>query len=109
MRFNRWLNLGLEVDTITHMRNYDLVVVLKSSLKDAERKKLVDGIKSSLKDAKFSKEDEWGQKPLAYTIKREFSGYYIQFQFEAETVPAGFEQKLLTNENILRHLLLRTK
>ena len=92
------------------MRSYDLVIVVRPSLKDAERKKLIDTVKTSLKDVKFVKEEEWGQKPLAYTIKKEEAGYYYFFQFESEmSVPAGFEQKLLINENILRHLFLRTK
>lgn len=92
------------------MRNYELVVVLRPTLKDTERKKLIDGIKALLKDMKIVKEEEWGQKPMAYTIKKEVAGYYILFKLETEaTIPVGFEQKLLTNENILRHLLLRTK
>lgn len=91
------------------MRKYELVVVLKSSLKEADRKKIVDTIKTELKDAKEIAVNEWGQKPLAYNIKKEFSGFYIQFKFDIENIPAGFEQKLFTNEEILRHLLLRTK
>lgn len=92
------------------MRKYDLVVVLRSSLKDSERKKLIDSIKTSLKGMKIAKEEEWGQKPLAYNIKKEAAGNYFLFKLETEeTIPAGFEQKLLTNDNILRHLLLRTK
>jgi len=94
-----------------------LVVVLRPSLKDAERKKLIEGIKTMLKGMKVVKEEEWGQKPLAYTIKKEAAGIYFLFKLEAavkedgaeETIPAGFEQRLLTNDNILRHLLLRTK
>lgn len=99
------------------MRSYELVVVLRPSLKDTERKKLVDGIKTNLKGIKIVKEEEWGQKPLAYVIKKEVAGYYIFLKLETasstvgaeETIPAGFEQKLLTNDNVLRHLLLRTK
>ncbi|MBU3979182.1 30S ribosomal protein S6 [Patescibacteria group bacterium] len=96
------------------MRSYDLVVVLRPSLKDMERKKLIDGIKTWLKGMKIAKEEEWGQKPLAYTIKKEAAGYYILLKLETdpsspETIPAGFEQKLLINDSILRHLLLRTK
>jgi small subunit ribosomal protein S6 len=92
------------------MRSYDLVIVVRSSLKDEEKKKLIDTIKSLLEGVKFTKEEEWGQKPLAYSIKKEQAGYYYFLKFESEaSVPAGFEQKLLLNENILRHLLLRTK
>ena len=91
------------------MRNYDLVLVLRPSLKDTERKKLIDGVKTSLKEIKIAKEEDWGQKPLAYTIKKELAGYYYLLKLEGETIPAGVEQKILTNENVIRHLLLRTK
>jgi len=92
------------------MRKYELTVILKSSLKDAERKKLVEAIKGWLKDFKITKEDDLGQKPFAYTIKKQDAGYYAMFQFEGETgLEKGFEQKFLRNDDILRHLLLRTK
>ncbi len=92
------------------MRSYDLVVVLRPSLTDVQRKKLIDTIKKMFGDTKIANEEEWGQKPLAYIIKKEAAGYYHLFKLETEsTAPLDLEQKLLTNENILRHLLLRTK
>lgn len=92
------------------MRSYDLVVVVRTSLSDEEKKKLLESVKSELKDVKFTKEEEWGQKPLAYSIKKEVTGHYYFLKFEGEVViPTGFEQKLLRNDSILRHLLLRTK
>lgn len=91
------------------MRKYELTVILKS-LKDADRKKVLETIKAYLKDFKVTKEDDLGQKPLAYTIKKQDAGYYIMWQFEGEVgLEKGFEQKLLRNEDIIRHLLLRTK
>ena len=92
------------------MRTYDLVVVIRPSVKDTERKKLIETIKSWLKDAKIIKENDWGQKPLAYSIKKEIAGYYYQFQLESENgLAKGLEQRILRNESIIRHLLLRTK
>jgi ribosomal protein S6 len=91
------------------MRNYDLVLVLRPSLKDADRKKIISDVKDSLKGVTIAKEEDWGQKPLAYTIKRELAGYYTLLKLEGETIPAGVEQKILHNDKIIRHLLLRTK
>lgn len=96
--------LGLDT-----MRAYELIMVTKSSLTEVLRKKLVVSVKSFLKDFKIVKENEVGQKALAYKIKRETSGFYFDFVLEGETIPQDFEKKLLENENILRHLLLRTK
>jgi ribosomal protein S6 len=91
------------------MRLYDLVLVLKSSLSDKEREKQITTVKEWLKDVKVTTEDAWGQKPLAYKIKKEISGFYHKMELEAETIPTGFEKRLIQNENILRHLLLRKK
>lgn len=91
------------------MRSYELILVTKSSLSDALRKKLITSVKSLLKDLKITKENEVGVKSLAYKIEKETAGFYFDFVLEGENVPQDFEKKLLENDNILRHLLLRTK
>ena len=92
------------------MRLYELVLVLRPSLSDAERKKLIESVKDSLKDMKITKEEDMGQKPLAYRIKKELAGVYYALNLETEaSIPQDLERKLLHNDNILRHLLIRTK
>lgn len=94
------------------MKNYQLVIVLKNSLEKDARKKFLETIKSWIKDAKFTKEEEWGEKALAYAIKRENSGYYLNFLFDIKDETAfsnDFEKKLAASDNVLRHLLLRVK
>lgn len=91
------------------MRSYELILVTKASLTETLRKKLITGIKALLKDLKIVKENEIGLKSLAYKIRKENSGFYWDFVLEGETIPQDFEKKLLENDNILRHLLLRNK
>ena len=92
------------------MRLYDLVIVVKSSLPEAQRKKAVDAVKGWLKDAKIAKEEVWGQKPLAYQIKREISGVYHFFQIESENgIAQDLEKRIIGSEQIIRHLLIRKK
>lgn len=91
------------------MRAYELILIAKGSLTDILRKKLVISVKNLLKDLKITEEKEIGKKTLAYRIKKETSGFYFDFFLEGETIPQGFEKKLLENENILRHLLLRIR
>ncbi len=89
---------------------YELVIILRPSVKEADRKKFVETVKGWLKDNTITKEDDLGQKPLAYTIKKEEAGYYYLWQFESEAgVPTDFEPRLLRNDSVIRHLLLRTK
>lgn len=88
---------------------YNLTLVLRSSLKDADKKKLLEGVKSALGKAKIT-EKEWGQKVLSYPIKKEVSGVFLNWSIEGDTVlSSDFEKKLFNNDNVLRHLLLRTK
>jgi len=88
---------------------YNLTLVLRSSLKEADRKKLVETLKAPFGKAKI-KENEWGQKALSYPIKKESSGFYLNWIVDSEEIiPADFEKKLINNENVLRHLLLRAK
>jgi small subunit ribosomal protein S6 len=90
------------------MRNYQLVVVLKTSLSEANRKKFVETVKGWIGDVKFTKEEEWGEKVLAYVIKRENSGFFQNFVFEAkEELSKDLEKKITASDNVLRHLLLR--
>lgn len=84
-----------------------MVLVLKSTLSDAERKKFLEGLKTWLSELKIVKENEWGQKPLSYSIKKQVSGFYIELSLEGEKVPSDLEKKLITSDNVLRHLLLR--
>lgn len=91
------------------MRLYELVLVVRPSIKEADRKKLLDTIKDWLKDVKINKENDWGQKPLAYSIKKEVAGHYYQLMLEGEAIAKDFETRLVRNEHILRHLMLRTK
>jgi len=92
------------------MRLYELVLVSKTSLSDAERKKLMDQVKDWMGDVKIKSTDEWGQKPLAYAIKKENAGVYTKMILEGEgAIPVDFETRLLRSDSVLRHLLLRTK
>lgn len=103
------------------MRKYELAIVLRPSLKEADRKKLLETVKGWLGKAKVAKENDWGQKALAYPIKKEDSGHYYMFELEVEDpsykgtveerkggLPQDFEQRIIQNDSIIRHLLLRT-
>lgn len=91
------------------MRAYELVLITKASLSDILRKKLVTKIKALLGDLKITEEKEIGEKPLAYKIKKETSGFYWDFFLKGEGISKDFEKKLGEYDNILRHLLIKVK
>ena len=90
------------------MKNYQLVLVLRTTLNEAGRKKFLETVKGYFKGAKFTKEEEWGEKVLAYPIKKQNSGFYQNFIFETEgNSVLDVEKKLFANDDILRYLLLK--
>ncbi len=89
------------------MRVYELVLVVKP-LADAKRKEAIEAVKTLLGKT-IKEEKEWGSKLLKYKIKKEITGYYYDFVFEAETLPTDLNSKLLRNANVLRHLVIRKK
>lgn len=92
------------------MRAYELVLVLRPSLKDDERKKLLNSVMDFLGKPGSVKEDDWGQKSLSYVIKRETSGHYFRLQIEMDgEIPQDFEKRLITHDGVLRHLFLRSE
>jgi small subunit ribosomal protein S6 len=89
------------------MKTYQLVLVLKTSLTEANRKKFLETVKGWFGKAKITKEEEWGEKVLAYEIQHEKSGFYLNYLLEADVLPTDLEKKLAVNENVLRHLVIR--
>ncbi len=92
------------------MNNYYLTLVLKSDLEEKERKELLNSMTKRLtgEDGKIVKEDLWGNKELAYPIKKQSKGYYAHFEIEADPKNAkGIDKALKVEEDILRYLLVR--
>lgn len=92
------------------MNSYLLTLVLKPKMEEKERKALLDSIVKKVvgSDGKVEKEDLWGERPLAYPIKRETSGFYAHFELQADPKNAkGLDKSLDLEEDILRYLLIR--
>lgn len=91
------------------MRNYKLVVLLKSNLKKEQKNKLINDIKIWAGSVKNDKVTEIGEKKLAYPIKKASQGELVMLEFDQETMPTEFERRLAIQDDILRHLLVRMK
>lgn len=90
------------------MRDYRLILLLKSSLKKEDRTKLLDVVKKWANlDEKSDGITDLGEKKLAYPIKHNKTAEYVMLKFKADTVPNELDKRLQMNEDILRHLLVR--
>lgn len=92
------------------MNSYYLTLVLNADLEEKMRKTLIDSMVKKLvgKDGKVEKEDFWGEKVLAYPIKRQTKGFVAHYEVTADPKNAKSIDKVLkVEENILRYLLVR--
>lgn len=92
------------------MSNYSLTLVLKPDLEEKQRKAFLDAMVKKLvgEDGKIDKEDLWGEKALAYPIKRQTQGYVAHFEVTADPKNAkGIDKLLKVEEDVLRFMLIR--
>lgn len=90
------------------MRTYELVLVLEPSISESERKKLVETITKWLGKGKISETKEWGKKLLARPVKKLSEGFFLLLTLTTEeVVPQDLEKRILNEDKVLRHLLVR--
>lgn len=99
------------MDTVK--RNYELTYILPGSLTDNEVAQLKVQVEQILKKyaAQVLKNEDWGRRPLAYTIvhegKKQADGVYthIVFALEPSKAPA-LEREVYLSNVVMRHLLV---
>lgn len=89
------------------MRNYKLVLILKSDLKKEAKEKLLSDVKSWGGKLDKEKVTELGEKKFAYPIKGNLKGDYVLMELEGERISEELENKARIQDGILRHLLVR--
>jgi len=84
---------------------YELTFLLDNEEETKNIKSLLDSVK-----AKLVKEDKWGERSLAYPIKKLRSAKYFHWLLEMdENQTTELKKKLNFNDKIVRHLLLKTE
>lgn len=79
---------------------------------EKERKTLLDSMVKKLtgSEGKVEKEELWGNKDLAYPIKKQTKGFFAHFEVTAEPKNGkAIDKNLQVEEDILRYLLVRVK
>ena len=97
------------------MRKYEIMFIVKSTLSEEDIKKVASNFQKTLEKngAKITNVDAWGQRPLAYEIKRgnevHKSGNYYVINLESDTDKAvkEFDRLALISSDIIRHLIIK--
>ncbi len=94
------------------MREYEVTVIFQAKLDDESRSALVERVSDWLTHGE-SEEDKpvqnvWGQRRLAYPIRKNSEGYYILFEAKLDADRLGdIERNMQYTEDILRYMIIR--
>lgn len=92
------------------MDKYEIMFIIKNTIEDAEVVKVAESLKDLILNDKGTiiEFKEMGKRKLAYPIKKELTGTYYVMNVEAshDTIKE-FDRKVLINENVLRHLVIK--
>ncbi len=89
------------------MRNYETIVIFKTGASEATVSTITKKLEKVItkKPGKVTKKDEWGNKTLAYPIKKEKQGKYVVWHYSQEPkVVAEVDKALRYEEDILRYI-----
>ncbi len=92
------------------MRNYEIMFILSTQLTDEEKQAGVAFVENILTTAGATevKTEIWGDRKLAYPIKKKQNGYYVLTTFQADgTKFTEIESKLNINESILKYMIVK--
>ncbi len=92
------------------LRNYEMIVIANPALDDDGLATLNQRIAGWITagGGSVSNTNVWGRRQLAYTIRKQTSGIYVQFDFQlAPGASRELDRSLRIDENVIRHLVVR--
>ncbi len=92
------------------MKQYETAFLISPKLTEEEIEALISQMAGviSQKKGKMVREDRWGKRKLAYSIKRFDEAFYVFFLYEGDPeIPFELERRFRQTESILRFLTLK--
>ena len=93
------------------MNKYESVVIINPAVEDEKLKKLEKTFTDLInKQGKVEKVEEVGKKKLAYEIKKNAEGIYVEFYFEAEPeLISELERNYRITDEVLKFIVIRVE
>ena len=95
------------------MKKYEFVFIIKPDLASPKITKALDSLKKEIGKAggKVEKDNEWGEKPLAYPINNFERGRYHMWELSFPQGPQlkNLDTFLSRQQEIIRHLMVKVK
>lgn len=91
------------------MNKYELMYILNANTGDERKAQLQEKFTGIIEaDGQVEKIDIWGQRKLAYEIKKLNEGYYVLVHFESSIdVPKEIDRNLKIADEVIRHMIVR--
>jgi small subunit ribosomal protein S6 len=91
--------------------DYEIALIVRPEVEEEGQAALIERLGELLtsKGGEVADVETWGRRRLAYPIRKVQEGYYyfIHGQFSASVLPE-LERTIKLNEDILRHMVIRT-
>lgn len=94
----------------THL--YDLNLILDPGLNEAQLQTEKDAVAALIErhEGEIVELDEWGNKRLAYEIRKGREGYYLIYRVKLpKSAPKALEASLRLRDNVMRALVVRDR
>ncbi len=94
------------------MHNYDLNVILDPNLNESQVGLEKDAIAAQIErvEGEVTGLDEWGNRRLAYPIRKLNEGYYLIYSLKlSESAPRQLNTNLRLRDNVMRVLITRDR
>jgi small subunit ribosomal protein S6 len=91
---------------------YDLMLLLDTQAEETTRAKIVADARAAIEaQGELVRQDDWGERALAYPIERKANAEYHLLQFHATTpeLLAGLNRSLRITDGILRFRIIKLK
>ncbi len=95
-------------EEVKSMRKYEGAFILYSNLEEDVRNAEIEKIKNIVTsfNGTVDKVNEWGQRRLAYEIKKKRDGYYVIINFTSNSDAVNEIDRICKiSDNVLRHMI----
>jgi small subunit ribosomal protein S6 len=90
------------------MIKYETLFVLRPNLEEEARNAVIEKFTSIIAaEGEIVKVDEWGNKKLAYEIKKYKEGYYVLVDFKSNVdLPKELERNYKISDDVIRYVVI---
>lgn len=110
MALNSFCNCVILGGMAEGKRDYEVTFIIDAEVNEETRRNLIGKVEGMIEKAggEVLKKEEWGERELAYPIKKKKKGDYHFLQFKIDAGKLGeLRGKLRREESILRYLFLK--